>query len=355
MFLIDNIIFVNNNKSMYQKNNNGLDEALEHSIHGRFDAAKKILRSLDTNDPRVRFNLGWYDISEGRLYDGYLNLEYGRAIGTFGNPSNIITSRYDGQNLNGKTLLFKNEGGFGDEIINIRFAKNFHDLGAKVVVGCSKELFVLFEQLPYIHAMIDRDACANVHNHYWIPSMSAPMHLKLEYKDLRNEPYLNIFNKRWVPKNNSKFKVGLKWAGNPKFEHQQHRRFPIEKMLNLTKIEGATYYSLQRDEDLIDSLPCIDMRYEMKTWKDTAEIIASMDLIITSCTSIAHLSAAMGKETWVIVPTLPYYIWSLPQNTSPWYKDVKLYRQTKYGNWDDPFDRIEGNLKKIISERNTDQ
>jgi len=103
---------------------------------------------------------------------------------------------------------------------------------------------------------------------------------------------------------------------------------------------------------LVDNLPCIDMRYEMKTWKDTAEIIASMDLVISSCTSIAHLSAAMGKETWVISPILPYYIWALPIDTSPWYKNVKLYRQTQYGNWDNPFERIEKDLHTRIYKQN---
>lgn len=333
---------------MYQENDKGLDQALEYSIHGKSDG-KSILMSLNQNDPRVRFNLGWYNMQDGRLYEGQKNLEYGRLLNVFGGAKNVNAPIYDGSSLVGKTLLFHGEGGYGDEIINIRFVKNFHELGAKVIVGCSKELFPLFENLPYIHAMVDRDVCNKVYHHYWVPSMSSTMHLKMEYSNLSSEPYLNIFNKRWVPKNKSKFKVGLRWSGNPKFEHEQHRKFPTQKMLDIAKIEGATYYSLQRDNDLMENIPCIDMIYEMKNWKDTAEIISSMDLIITSCTSIAHLSAAMGKDTWVIPPILPYYIWALPQNTSPWYKNVKLYRQTEYGNWDDPFEKIKTDLKSILA------
>lgn len=333
---------------MFNCNNKGLDEALQFSLQGKFKEAKNLLLSLDQNDPRVRFNIGWYEMCEGNLYKGFQGIECGRQINAFGGAKNPYKPRYNEEPLDGKTLLFHGEGGLGDEIINIRFVKNFHDLGAKVIVGCAAELFPLFENLPYIHALINRKTCIECNHDFWVPAMSAALHLKLEYSDLIGEPYLNTFKKRWVPKNNSKFKVGLRWSGNPKFEHQQHRKFPIEKMLNLTKIEGATYYSLQRDNDLIDDIPCIDLRYEMKTWKDTAEIIASMDLIITSCTSIAHLSAAMGKETWIIVPVLPYYIWTLPINTSPWYKNVKLYRQTKYGNWDAPFENIFNDLKNTV-------
>lgn len=337
---------------MNSNNNIGLDEALAYSLIGHAEKSKEILLSLDQTDPRVKFNLGWHEMKEGRLYSGYQYIDYGRILGAFGGAKKSVGKIYDGQSLKDKIVLFHGEGGFGDEIINIRFAKNFYDLGAKVIVGCSKELFPLFENLPYIHALIDRDVCNRCHHDYWIPAMSAPMYLKLEYKDLSNEPYLNIFNKRWVPKNNSKFKIGLKWAGNPKFEHEQHRRFPIENMLNLTKLEGATYYSLQRDDDLVSNNPCIDMQYEMKSWKDTAEIIASMDIVISSCTSIAHLSAAMGKKTWVIVPILPYYIWTLPTETSPWYDSIKIYRQTEYGDWTEPFEKIEKDLTEFINLKN---
>lgn len=337
---------------MFKENDSGLDEALELAIKGD-PKGKNILLSLNQKDPRVKFNIGWYEIRDGNLYDGHKNLEYGRILNVFGGAKRGTSPRYDGSDLKNKTLLLHGEGGFGDEIINVRFAKKFNDLGAKVIVGCSKELFPLFKNLSYIHALIDRDVCNRCHHDYWVPAMSAIADLKIEYSDLSNKPYLNIFNKRWVPKNNSKFKVGLRWAGNPKFEHQQHRRFPIEKMLDLTNIKDATYYSLQRDEDLVENLPCIDMRYEMKTWKDTAEIIASMDLVISSCTSIAHLSAAMGKETWVISPVLPYYIWALPIDTSPWYEDVKLYRQQEYGNWDQPFEKIKKDLTKKLSTIST--
>lgn len=333
---------------MILQNNKGLDESLALALTGKTDESEKLLLSLDSNDPRVRFNLGWHAMRNGNLYLGHQYIESGRDIDVFGGAKNPLVPKWNGQSLKDKTLLFHGEGGFGDEFINIRFVKNFYEMGAKVIVGCSRELFCIFERIPYITALVDRNVCIHSHHHTWIPSMSAPLYLKTEYSDLDGAPYLNYFNKKWVPKNSAKLKIGIRWAGSPRFEHQQHRKFPVEKMFDLTKIEGATYYSLQRDDDLVDNIPCIDLRYEMKTWKDTAEIIQTMDLIITSCTSVAHLSAAMGKPTWVIVPVLPYYIWTIPTHTSPWYNSVKLYRQTKYENWDEPFEKITCDLKKFI-------
>lgn len=325
-----------------------LDISLDFALNGDHDASEKILYKLDKSDPRVGFNLGWHKMRDGKLYEGFLGLECGRPINVFGGTKPPNTPRYTNQNIKNKIILFINEGGLGDEIINIRFVKNYYDMGATVVVASSPELYPIFSRIPYIHYLVDRECCRNVYHDYWVPSMSAAIPLKLEYKDLDPKPYLNFFSPIELPNKNKKLKVGLKWSGNPKFEHQQHRKFPVEKMLELTEVKNCKFYSLQRDDDLIEkNTPLIDLKYEMKSWKDTAEIIQSMDLIITSCTSIAHLSGAMGKKTWVIIPALPYYIWALPGESSPWYESVKLYRQKKTKNWDDVFDKVYKDLSEV--------
>jgi hypothetical protein len=132
----------------------------------------------------------------------------------------------------------------------------------------------------------------------------------------------------------------LRWAGNPGFEHQQFRKFPPEIILDLARIpelrDRVEFYSFQRDDNLV-SLPSTvaDLAPMLKTWSDTAAAIKEMDLVISSCTSCAHLSAGMGIPTWVIVPALPYFVWALPGDTSPWYDSVKLFRQAEFGRWSD--------------------
>lgn len=326
-----------------------LDISLDLALNGDHDSSEKILSKLDKTDPRVSFNLGWHKMRDGKLYEGFLGLDTGRTIGIFGGTAPPNTPRYTNQNINNKIVLFINEGGLGDEIINIRFVKNYYEMGAKVIVASSPELYSIFCNIPYIHCLVDRNCYKNVYHDYWVPAMSAALSLKLEYEDLDPNPYLNFFSPRDFPNKDGKLKIGLKWSGNPKFEHQQHRKFPIEKMLELTTIKNCKFYSLQRDDDLIEGGGLIDLKYEMKTWKDTAEIVQSMDLIITSCTSIAHLAGAMGKKTWVITPALPYYVWALPGEKSPWYESVRLYKQKKTKNWDDVFDKIYKNLSEIAS------
>jgi hypothetical protein len=83
----------------------------------------------------------------------------------------------------------------------------------------------------------------------------------------------------------------------------------------------------------------------------------NLDIVITSCTSIAHLSAAMGKETYVLVPILPYHTWtynSPESDTSPYYETVKLFRQLKPNKWNDTFQKLYYSLEEKYNLKHVD-
>ncbi len=324
-----------------------LDAALHASINGHQDVSENILREQPQDDPRVLFNLGWHEMRHGNLSESLRLMDAGRFINCFGLPR-IKGPIWRDEPLKGKTLLFRSEGGYGDQIINFRFAKDFIKKGARVVVSCSAELKPLFSRHGFI--CIDTEVVERVHYDYWVPAMSAAHILGYEMNILSGAPYLTAQPRKLFAKQAS-LKVGIRWAGSPEFEHQQHRVFPPEPLINLHSIQNVTLYSLQRDDNLIDGLPFADLRDQLKTWEDAASIIAGLDLVITSCTSIAHLAGALGIETWVIVPVLPYYTWAVPGDKSAWYDSVKLFRQTKYGEWDDTLANVQVALKEKVSLR----
>jgi hypothetical protein len=173
--------------------------------------------------------------------------------------------------------------------------------------------------------------------------MSTAMILKLEYSDVTGNPYIE---KPVVTKSN-KFRIGLRWQGNPQFEHEQHRKFPSNLLFDAVKDVDAEFINLQRDEGVQDT-PLWISNVCLDHWGYTRDAIASCDLVITSCTSVAHLSAAMGINTWIVVPILPYYLWAKPGNTTPWYNSVHLYRQTTYNNWEQPFINIKEDISKLL-------
>jgi hypothetical protein len=328
-------------------NDAGLDEALEKSISGDYNGSEKILRSLDVDDPRIKFNLGWHEIRNGFLFSGMEKLIAGRYIQVFGSPP-ISGTLWKDEPLENKTLLFRSEGGNGDEIINFRFAKDFKDMGAKVVVACHPSLMQVFSNQGYVCVSNKTAETGGVYYDYWVPAMSAAYVLKYEQKDLIGTPYIKS-KKRFTSKSDLP-RIGLKWSGNPHFEHEQHRKFDPKYLIDLPKEFEADFYSFQRDEDLQD-VEFTDLRNDLTDWQKTSEYLLSMDLVITSCTSIAHMAAALGVKTWVIVPALPYYIWAKVSKKSAWYDSATIYRQEKYGSWDEPFKQIKKDLHLFLEEK----
>lgn len=321
-----------------------LDRALELSLRGAFDEAEALLRDFDQQNPAAKFNLGWYDMRHGKLKQGFEGLAAGRFINVYGSPR-ILGPIWRDEDLTNKTLLLRSEGGLGDEIINFRFAQEFKDKGANVVVSGHPSLLPLFSKHGFVCVTTDAVEKGGVYYDYWVPGMHAAYVLGHEYETLSGKPYLNA-TPAIVAKKPGTIKVGIRWSGNPHFEHEQHRVFPKDLLIDLHKTPGTTFYSFQRDNDLAENLPFDDLAPDLKTWEDTASHLAAMDLVITSCTSVAHMSAALGVETWVVVPILPYYMWALPGNKSAWYDSVTLFRQEKYGDWTAPFENIKAALQE---------
>lgn len=333
-----------------------IDQQLNLMIRGRFDDGWKIAEELEKtnpNDPRAKFNRGWFLINQGKFQDGFKCLEYGRALNVYGsgriNTNKPIWNQQD--DLTDKIVIINLEAGFGDNIIYARFATEIWKRGGICILCCDSSLHSLFMRIPGVSKCITLNELSTTYHDYWIPGFSCSWLFGHEVDNMPNDPYIfarpesvevwkSLFN-------TDKPKVGIRWSGNPKFEHQQFRIFPPKLLINLYKtMDNIKFYSLQKDNDLIELPENIsDLQHFMLSWEDTAACIENLDLVITSCTSIAHLASAMGKPTWVIVPILPYHIWAYGGDHSPWYQSTtKVFRQEKFGSWDEPFNKISSEL-----------
>jgi sulfotransferase len=316
-----------------------IDLQLAASLRGDFEAGQRLADMAAPDDDRAQFNRGWYVLRQGRLQEGIRLLDRGRPEGIFGNPLPSDAPLYDGRKLHGETVVLGGEGGLGDQICGARFARDIAARGGKVVLTCAYELAPILASIPAVSSIVGRNVLSGVLHQFVLPAMSAPAALGLEYSDLDGSPYIPIT----APRNPAEFRIGLRWAGNPQFEHEQHRRFDPGQLFDLP----GTLVSLQRDWD--GHVPDHVRQPDLSTWERTAIEIAKCDLIISSCTSVAHLAAAMGKPTWIIVPICPYYLWALPGEKSPWYASVTLFRQEAYGDWTSVFSRIH---ERLNADRN---
>ncbi len=329
-----------------------LDLQLAAGIVGNFEEGNKIGEKLAIEEPwnnRAAFNRGWYEMWKGNLLEGHKLLYRGRLEKVFGNePPKSPMPLWDG--FSKGTVLLNLEGGLGDQIHSVRLAREIADRGCEVIVACSGQLATLFRNVKGVVAVIQHEAIFGVVHDFWLPSMSAPVFLGMEYKNVDGNPYII----RTRNKHGKKLRIGVRWQGNPDFEHEQHRIFPPNPFFEAIKNDDVEFISLQRDlgsehrPQWINEVP-------LSHWEETAYAISTCDLVISSCTSIAHLSASMGVSTWIIVPILPYYLWAKPGNTTEWYGCVRLYRQKTFGDWTTVFTDINTDINKFIAETHLDE
>jgi len=357
-----------------------LDKAYSLYLLERKPEAQAILESTLNNNSieldeetkiKIRFNLGTYYLYQDRFQEGLRNFmlegakmklwqaeslqEKNRKLGfTFWEGSKDC-----------KNLIVYGEAGIGDEIINCRFMKHLKDRGINAYwftatqsdrdkndrVGLTQILKK--NGIPVIEdlAEVKNLGLTNV---YWTLSMRLPIYLNCEYKDLWYGPYLQPckeFKKKWKLKG-KKFKIGVRWRGSKHYEHDLHRSYPLNQLYNTVKDLDADFYSLQKDdgiEELPDFPGIINVEDRLETLEDTMALISNLDLVITSCTSIAHLAASQGKEVIVMVPISAYYLWCQVGNKSHWYGDnVTLIKQTSPRIWDSAFKQLKSELNGIL-------
>ncbi|MFI4962819.1 MAG: sulfotransferase [Legionellales bacterium] len=320
-----------------------LDLQLKAATIGDFEEGWRIAKELENSDPlnnRAAYNRGWYYLKQGKIQEGYQLMDRGRIEGVFGNPHpDIPTKKWDGKSKG--TVLLYLEGGLGDQIHQIRYAKNISEKGCKVIVSCSGQLATLFTTVEGVSAVIQHEAAFGIVHDYWVAGMSAIVPLGLELKDISEKPYIQ---KPIVIKGKKKC-IGLRWLGQTKFEHEHNKAFDAQLMFEAVRNIDAKFISLQRDEG---SELCPDWctKVPLDTWNDSQEAIASCDLVITSCTSVSHLAGAMGIETWVIVPIMPYFLYAMDGEKTPYYGSFTLFRQEVFGDWGAPFEKIKNKLEK---------
>ena len=128
----------------------------------------------------------------------------------------------------------------------------------------------------------------------------------------------------------------------------------LEDFVRALPSEGFEYICLQKelkecDKEFFANYKNIKfLGDELKDFSDTAALIENLDLVISTCTSVPHLSGALGKVTWILISHVPDWRWLLDREDSPWYPTIKLYRQDAVGDWNSVLDRVKLDLTGIL-------
>jgi hypothetical protein len=323
---------------------NMMDKAMALFLLNRKPEGEAILRKILTEprsediDFRVKFNLGTYDITNGNFKEGMKHvLLDGRRLNIWETYTLPKEKYWQGGIQPGKTILLCAEGGIGDEIINVRFQKHFIERGMKPIWYTSNlDLAKVFNRCGFETVT---DLSVFKPDWLWTYSMLVPVFLDLTEEDLWDAPYLTAR----TPRLRVNKVVGIKYSGNPKYDQDLHRNIPFDELINAIP-ENYTILSMQLEND-IPHPRVTPMKYTLKSWDDTLNLMSGLDLVISSCTSTAHAAGALGIETKVLVPILNYYTWANPTNTSKWYgPNLKILRQQEYDNWRAPLAELKASL-----------
>jgi tetratricopeptide (TPR) repeat protein len=343
-----------------------LDYAVTVCTMGDFDGALKIIENIDKSElddlhaKIVDFNKGWHYVRQGKFKEGMALINIGRTINVWGSDSRKWKKpRWDGVTYPGKTILIAGEGGIGDEVINARFGQLIKERGMNAIMSTVHKNTSMLSSVPYIDKVIEDKDVESAEFDYWVPCMDMPQSLGIESTDIPSKPYLKA-KQEYIDKwkviikgrtdSGRKLNIGIRWMGNPRYELELARTIPNHYFESL-KQDGVALYSLQKDDGIKNlTIPrgVIDISDKLETWDDTMGAMANLDLIITSCTSIAHVAGALGRPTWVVTPLLPYYTWADMKKESYWYGSVSLYRQRVWKDWSHPFTEIQHDLKKLL-------
>ncbi len=269
---------------------------------------------------------------------------------------------WDGADLRGRSILLYAEQGLGDTLQFIRYAPLVKERGGKVIVHCPAPLLCVLSSV----AGIDRLAALgtalpafDVH----APLLSLPGIFRTTLAAVPAKlPYLHVDPKlvdRWrLPRPPGiKLRVGIVWQGNPLYRGDRQRSIPLKWFGQLARVRGVQLVSLQKGPgtDQLLSLPgnfeILDLESRLgandESFANVAAIIKNLDLVISCDTAIAHLAGALGGPVWVALPLIPDWRWLLRRSDSPWYPGMRLFRQSRYGQWDDVFEAMADQLGRL--------
>ena len=268
--------------------------------------------------------------------------------------------RWEGGSIKGKTIYVYSEQGFGDTIQFVRYLPLLHAKGAQVLFKPQAELQELFVQNDLKATIINSDAKPDLINFdIHVPLLSIPHVLRTNFNNIpQRTKYLNAdkekaasFHQEYY--GNDKFKIGLCWQGRPTHLNDKDRSLTLSSFIRFAEIPEVQLYSLQKGKraEQLTVLPektkITDLGPALNDFSDTAAAIEGLDLVITVDTSVAHLSGALGKPTWILLPFTPDWRWFMDAEDSPWYESVRLFRQKRHGRWDEVLDSIWSSLQGI--------
>ena len=322
---------------------------------------------INPSEAELHRNLGVIYLLQGRFEEGWSEYRWRWRVGDLHRPFADIPI-WDGDKLEGQSVVLTAEQGLGDTVNFVRFARILQQQGANTIVYCQPQLMALLQSSQrYVGNVYPNNLPLQRQVDYQCSLLDVADVLRIQEASIPGDvPYLlpaeNLLM-YWRQKLNERprrFRVGIAWQGNPEHQADAFRSIPLRFFEGLAGIESVELISLQsgfgeqqmqnwQGQQPLHSLgQGVDK--SSGAFMDTAAIMQSLDLVITSDTAIAHVAGSMCVPTWIALGYIPDWRWLLQREDSPWYPTVKLFRQSTMGEWSSVFKNICEQLGLLVKQ-----
>jgi len=335
----------------------------------RFDEAIASFDAAVAIDPEfadAHWNAALFRLLTGDFEAGWAGREWGRKVPALGFVDRKFTQpMWLGETpIAGKTILLHSDEGFGDTIQFARYATLVAQLGARVILEVQDALQPLLTGIEGVSLCLPKTGITLPEFDLHCPLSSLPLAFKTRLETIPSaasylpapaDALVQPWRARLGP--HDRLRVGLVWSGNPAHGNDRNRSMSLSTISAILEPD-ASFISLQKDPraddqaTLLERAEILDLTSHLTDFVETAALISCLDLVISVDTSVAHLSAALGRPTWILLPYRPDYRWLLGRDDSPWYPSVRLFRQDESRDYARVIDRVRAELQAAIATFN---
>lgn len=330
----------------------------------------------DLINPGMQYNLALTQIRLGQWAEGWVNYEarwrfreVHRKPRIFNRPR-LTRERLLSGSLHGQRVLLHAEQGLGDTIQFCRYAALIVARGGFPILQVQAGVERLMRSLAIVRSgnaeVCVLGAVPSTDFDLECPLMSTPALFcttvdtvpgEGAYLSAAREDMLESMETRAMPFPDGDCgypRIGIAWAGNPRYKADARRSTMLATLQPMLETSGIDWISLQKGEaatqlaTLPPEIRIADGASSDRDLADTAALISTLDLVITTDTSIAHLAGAMAKPVWILLPWLADWRWMQQIKTTPWYPTARLIRQTDQGDWTGVLSRVTADLKSMV-------
>ncbi len=315
-----------------------------------YDRAVAIARDV----PPIRLSRALAWLASGNFERGWPEYEWRLKCPGYEVPG-LPGDRWDGRPIDGQSILLHADHGLGDGLQFIRYASAVTDRGGRVIVQCREPIARLLATLEGVDLVVVEGAPIPPCD-FHVPLMSLPGLLGTTAETIPADvPYLLADPDRvaaWADAfgPGAAWRVGVAWQGSPAHARDRERSFRLDRLSRIASRPDVRLYSLQKGpgrEQIDGGLSIVDLADRLDDLMETAAAMENLDLVITADTAIAHLAGALGLPAWVALSFDPDWRWMPPGDGSAWYPSLRLFRQPRWGDWDDVFARMEQAIDQL--------